>query len=83
MDVSNLRSNYPKLLAYLAENHYGKAHTNWIKRCINLVLTDGASCEIESYEQLYWFEVEKCGYVCECTRKTFKSVLGTVWQFDL
>ena len=83
MDVSNLRSNYPKLLAYLAENHYGKAHTNWIKRCINLVLTDGASSEIESYEQLYWFEVEKCGYVCECTRKTFKSVLGTVWQFDL
>jgi integrase len=82
MDVSNLRSNYPKLLAYLAENHYGKAHTNWIKRCINLVLTDGASSEIESYEQLYWFEVEKCGYVNKCTRKTFRCVLGTVWQFD-
>lgn len=83
MDVSNLRSNYPKLLAYLADNDYGKAHKQWIKRCINLVLTDGASCEIESYEQLYWFEVEKCGYVRECTRKTFKSVLGTVWQFDM
>ena len=83
MDVSNLRSNYPKLLAYLADNGYGKAHKQWIKRCINLVLTDGASCEIESYEQLYWFEVEKCGYVRECTRKTFKSVLGTVWQFDM
>ena len=82
MDVSNLRSNYPKLLAYLAENRYGKAHTNWIKRCINLVLTDGASCEIESYEQLYWFEVEKCGYTVETTRKTFKSTLGSVWQFD-
>lgn len=82
MDVSNLRSNYPKLLAYLAENGYGKAHTNWIKRCINLVLTDGASCEIESYEQLYWFEVVKCGYTVETTRKTFKSTLGTVWQFD-
>ena len=80
MDVSNLRSNYPKLLAYLAENRYGKAHTNWIKRCINLVLTDGASCEIESYEQLYWFEVEKCGYTVETTRKTFKSTLGTVWR---
>ena len=63
MDVSNLRSNYPKLLAYLAENHYGKAHTNWIKRCINLVVTDGDSCEIESYEQMYWFEVAKSGYV--------------------
>ena len=83
MDVSNLRSNYPRLLAYLVDNGYGKAHKQWIKRCINLVLTDGASCEIESYEQLYWFEVEKCGYVSECTRKTFKSVLGTVWQFDM
>ena len=82
MDVSNLRSSYPKLLNYLADNGYGKAHKGWIKRCINLVLTDGASNEIESYEQLYWFEVEKCGYIKESTQKTFKSVLGTVWQFD-
>ena len=66
MDVSNLRSNYPKLLSYLTDNGYGKAHKGWIKRCINLVLTDGASNEIESYEQLYWFEVEKCGYIKEC-----------------
>ncbi len=83
MDVSNLRSNYPKLLTYLADNGYGKAHKQWIKRCVNLVLTDGASCEIESYEQLYWFEVEKCGYIHECTRKTFKSSLGAVWKFDM
>ena len=82
MDVSNLRSNYPKLLAYLADNDYGKAHKQWIKRCINQVLTDGASCEIESYEQLYWFEVEKCGYKRKETCRVFKSVLGTVWQFD-
>lgn len=82
MDVSNLRSNNPKLLAFLADNGYGKAHKQWIKRCINLVLTDGASCEIESYEQLYWFEVEKCGYKRKETRRVFKSVLGTVWQFD-
>ena len=82
MDVSNLRSNYPKLLAYLVDNDYGKAHKQWIKRCINLVLTDGASCEIESYEQLYWFEVEKCGYKRKETLRVFKSVLGTIWQFD-
>lgn len=83
MDVSNLRSNYPRLLNYLADAGYGKAHRQWIKRCINLVLTDGASSEIESYEQLYWFEVEKCGYSKESTRKTFKSVMGTVWHFDV
>ena len=73
MDVSNLRKNYSKLLAYLADNGYSKSHQQWVKRCINLVLTDGASNEIESYEQLYWFEVEKCGYIKECTQKTFKS----------
>ena len=82
MDVSNLRKNYSKLLAYLADNGYSKSHKQWVKRCINLVLSDGASKEVNSYEQLYQLEVEKCGYECKSTRNTFKSVLGVVWRFD-
>ena len=83
MDVSNLRSNYPKLVAYLEGNGYSQCHKQWFRRCINLVLTDGARCEIESYEQLYWFEVEKRGYDEHApVRRTLKSVLGGVWQFD-
>lgn len=84
MDVSNLKSNYPKLMAYLEENGYSRCHKEWFERCIKLVLTDGASCEIESYEQLYWHEVKKRGYAEHApVRKTLKSVLGNVWQFDM
>ena len=83
MDVSNLRKNHPKLLAYLEENGYSRCHKDWFKRCIKLALTDGASCKIESYEQLYWHEVEKRGYAEHApVRRTLKSVLGNVWQFD-
>ena len=83
MDVSNLRSNYPKLLAYLEENGYSRCQKQWAKRCIDLVLSDGASCEIESYEQLYWHEIEKRGYAEHApVRKYLKSVLGNVWRFD-
>ena len=40
MDVSNLRKNHPKLLAYLEENGYSRCHKDWFKRCIKLALTD-------------------------------------------
>lgn len=82
MDVSNLRKTYPQLLDHLRNGKYGKAHVGWIKKCIKIVLSDGADDRFRSYEDLYWYEVKELGYDIETTRRTFKSTLGIVWCFD-
>jgi integrase len=47
-------------------------------------LNEGSSPEIDSYEQLYWEEVQRRGYTDAApVRKTLKSVLGCVRRFDL
>lgn len=84
MDVSNLSQNYHKLLDYMTEKGYGRAHTGWIKKCIRAVLSDGAKSEIKSYDQLYWYEVAKWEWKEDAPcRKTFKSTLRCVKLFDL
>lgn len=83
MNVSNLQENYPLLLEYLRDNGYCRSQIHWMKRCIKLVLEEGSSAEVESYEQLYWREIEKRGYKETApVRKTLKSVLGCVKRFD-
>lgn len=83
MDVSNLSQNYQKLLDYMKDHGYGKAHTGWIKKCIRAVLSDGAKSEIKSYDQLYWYEVAKWEWKEDAPcRKTFKSTLRCVKLFD-
>ena len=84
MDVSNLSQNYQKLLDYMKEKGYGRAHIGWIKKCIRAVLSDGAKLEIKTYDQLYWYEVAKWEWKEEAPcRKTFKSTLRCVKLFDL
>ena len=79
MDVRNLRKHHPLLLEYLHDNGYSRCHIKWMKRCIKLVLNEGSSLEIDSYEQLYWEEVQRRGYTDAApVRKTLKSVLGCV-----
>jgi integrase len=84
MDVRNLQKHYPLLLEYLHDNGYSRCHIQWMKRCIKLALNEGSSPEINSYEQLYWHEVQQRGYKDAApVRKTLKSVLGCVKRFDL
>jgi integrase len=84
MDVSNLQENYQLLLEHLRNNMYSLCQILWIKRCIKLVLEKGSSPTIDSYEHLYWFEVQRCEYDKDApVRKTLKSVLGIVRRFDL
>lgn len=84
MNVSKLQKDYPLLLIYLNDNGYSRCHIQWMRRCIKLVLHEGSSPEIDSYEQLYWYEVQKRGYKETApVRKTLKSVLGCVKRFDL
>jgi integrase len=84
MDVSNLQKHYPLLFEYLYDNGYSRCHILWMRRCIKLALDEGSSPEIDSYEQLYWREVQQRGYKDAApVRKTLKSVLGCVKRFDL
>lgn len=84
MDVTNLQKHYPLLLKYLCDNGYSRCHIQWMRRCIKLALNEGSSPEIDSYEQLYWREVQKRGYKDAApVRKTLRSVLGCVKRFDL
>jgi integrase len=84
MDVSNLQEHYPLLLEYMRDNGYSRTHIQWIRRCIKLVLNEGSSPTIESYEQLYWHDVQQRGYKDTApVRKTLKSALGVVKKFDL
>lgn len=83
MDVRNLQNRHPLLLEYLHDNGYSRCHIQWMRRCIKLVLNEGSSPEIDSYEQLYWQEVQRRGYTDAApVRKTLKSVLGCVRKFD-
>lgn len=84
MDVTNLQKHSPLLLEYLCDNGYSRCHIQWMRRCIKLALNEGSSPEIDSYEQLYWREVQKRGYKDAApVRKTLRSVLGCVKRFDL
>ncbi len=84
MDVSNLQKHYPLLLEYLYENGYSRCHIQWMRRCIKLALNEGSSPEVDSYEHLYWREVQQRGYKDAApVRKTLQSVLGCVKRFDL
>ena len=84
MDVRNLQKHHPLLLEYLHDNGYSRCHIKWMRRCIKLVLNEGSSPEIDSYEQLYWEEVQRRGYKDAApVRKTLKSVLGCVKRFDI
>lgn len=84
MDVSNLQKHYPLLLEYLCDNGYSRCQIQWMRRCIKLALNGGSSPEIDSYEQLYWREVQQRGYNDTApVRRTLKSVLGCVKRFDL
>ncbi len=84
MDVSNLQNHYPLLFEYLYDNGYSRCHILWMRRCIKLALNEGSSPEIDSYEQLYWHEVQQRGYKDAApVRKTLKSILGCVKRFDL
>lgn len=83
MDVRNLQKHHPLLLEYLHDNGYSRCHILWMRRCIKLVLNEGSSPEIDSYEQLYWAEVQRRGYTDAApVRRTLKSVLGCVRRFD-
>ncbi|MDR0794987.1 MAG: hypothetical protein LBE79_02885 [Tannerella sp.] len=84
MNTSNLQNHHPLLLDYLRNNGYCISQIQWTQRCINLVLNEGSSPEIDSYEQLYWHEVQQRGYKEDArVRKSLKSVLGNVKRFDL
>lgn len=84
MDVSNLQKHFPLLLEYLCDNGYSRCHIQWMRRCIKLALNEGSSPGVDSYEQLYWLEVQQRGYKDAApVRKTLKSVLGCVKRFDL
>lgn len=84
MNVSNLQEHHPLLLEYLRDNGYSRCHIQWMRRCIKLALNEGSSPEIDSYEQLYWCEVQQRGYKDAApVRQTLRSVLGCVKRFDL
>jgi integrase len=84
MNVSKLQEKFPLLLEYMQDNGYSLCQILWIKRCIKLVLNEGSFPEVDSYEQLYWREVQQRGYKDSApVRKTLKSVLGCVKRFDL
>ncbi|MGL5706309.1 MAG: tyrosine-type recombinase/integrase [Tannerellaceae bacterium] len=84
MDVINLSQDYQKLLDYMKVHGYGKAHINWIKKCIRVVLSDGAKSEIKSYDQLYWYEVANWKWEKDAPcRNAFRSALCCVKQFAL
>ncbi len=84
MNVSNLSENHQKLLAYMKEQGYCESQICWVKKCIRAALSDGAKSEIGSYEQLYWYEIEKWAWKEGApSRRIFKSTLCCVKQFDL
>ena len=84
MDVSNLQNTHPLLIEYFQNDGYCRSNILRIRRCIKLVLNEGSSSEIESYEQLYWREVQQRGYKEGARiRKILKSALGHVRRFDL
>ena len=84
MNVSRLQKDYPLLLENMQDNGYCRCKINMIQRCIKLVLDAGSLPEVDTYEQLYWREVQRRGYKEDARGcKTLKSNLGQVKRFDL
>jgi len=82
MDVSYLSQNYQKLLDYLKEHGYGYDHSHNIKRAIRATLSDGANPKIQSYQQLFLYEIKKMGLKSVFRQKAFRTALCCVKQFD-
>ncbi len=84
MNVSNLLKNYQKLLDNMNEQGYRESQIYWAKKCITMVLSDGAKSEINSYEQLYRYEVGNFKWKKDSTCwQIFRAMLCRVKQFDL
>jgi len=84
MDTSNLRDTHQKLMDFLIENGYKESALCWTRKCIRLVLKDGTSLNITSYEDLFFLEVKKLGYKStEGMYKSLRLYMGNVRQFDL
>lgn len=61
MDTSNLRKTHQKLMDFLVENGYKKDSLLETRKCIRLVLEVGASPDITSYEELFFFRSQETG----------------------
>lgn len=84
MDTTNLQKSHHLLIGHLIKNKYGKDALGLTRRCIRLALDVGALPEITSYEDLFFREVEKCGFKPEEERyKHLRTYMGNVKQFDL
>ena len=62
MDISNLKQNHQLLMDYLSQNGYGKDALGLTRRCISLALSIGDTPSIKSYEDLFFYEVNKRKY---------------------
>jgi integrase len=83
MDTSNLQKNHQFLMDFLLKNGYKKDALLQTRRCIRLVLEVGASPEITSYEELFFLEVERCGYKPKEGRyKSLMTYMGNLKEFD-
>lgn len=68
---------------FIVENGYKKDSALQTRKCISLVLEVGASPDIGSYEELFFFEATRRGYKPNEGRyKSLKTYMGNVWQFD-
>lgn len=69
---------------YLSQAGYGKDAIWLTRRCISLALTKGDSPCIKSYEDLFSYEVNKCGYRANEGRyKSLRCYMGALKTFDL
>jgi hypothetical protein len=57
MDTSNLRKTHQKLMDFLVKNGYKKDSLLQTRKCIRLALEVGASPEITSYEELFFWKL--------------------------
>ena len=82
MDISYLKSNSQNLIEHLEKNNYQRDAFWLTRRCINLVLSLGATSE--SYEEIFWNEVKRRGYKPNESRfKSFRIYLGNVKRFHI
>ena len=83
MDTSNLQKTHQKLMDFLVENGYCEIYRSQISKCIRLVLEEGASSAISSYEELFNLEINKRGYKPKGSGyKTLKTAMGNIKLFD-
>ena len=84
MDISNLKQNHQLLMDYLSQNGYGKDALGLTRRCISLALSIGDTPSIKSYEDLFFYEVNKRKYRANEGRyKSLRGYMGTLKVFDL